>query len=192
MSSRSIGVTKVEFSRLMMSWVIRSPSCSALTISRERPVSSGQAPIISVEQARSVDRVLAGLDEEVEEGAIAGQEGEAHGWRHPSDCRGVPPRSAGGRGELLGGAGRVALAQLLLDAAPLAVGGLPAGSSHPPASSSQALALSAKQRSSTSSSSARRAGSSTGVTSSTRLSRLRGIRSAEPIRTRVSSPRWKA
>src|SRR5680860_926539 len=35
MSSRSIGVTKVELSRLTMSWVIRSPSCSALRISRD-------------------------------------------------------------------------------------------------------------------------------------------------------------
>ena len=46
MSSRSIGVTKVELRRWMMSWVIRSPSCSAFSTSRPRPSSSGQVPII--------------------------------------------------------------------------------------------------------------------------------------------------
>src|SRR5215208_2638376 len=42
MSSRSIGVTKVVLRRWMMSWVIRSPSCSALRMSVARPASSGQ------------------------------------------------------------------------------------------------------------------------------------------------------
>ena len=43
MSSRSIGVTNVVFSRWMMSWVMRSPSCSALSRSRPRPLSSGHS-----------------------------------------------------------------------------------------------------------------------------------------------------
>ena len=48
MSSRSNGVTKVELRRLMMSWVIRSPSCSDLRISRFRPSApSGQFSSIS-------------------------------------------------------------------------------------------------------------------------------------------------
>ncbi len=48
MSSRSNGVTNVELRRRMMSWVIRSPSCSALRISRFRPSApSGQVLIIS-------------------------------------------------------------------------------------------------------------------------------------------------
>ena len=58
--------------------------------------------------------------------------------------------------------------------------------------SSQAFELSAKQRSSVSSSWSCSASFSTGVTSSTRLSRLRRIRSAEPISTTRSSPRRKA
>src|SRR3954453_14008186 len=41
MSSRSIGVTKVEFSRWMMSWVMRSPSCSQTTTSRASSPWSG-------------------------------------------------------------------------------------------------------------------------------------------------------
>ncbi len=73
MSSRSIGVTKVELSRWMMSWVILSPSCSALRISRPRPASSGQVPIISVEQARGMQSVLASLAEELEEAVVPGQ-----------------------------------------------------------------------------------------------------------------------
>src|SRR4051812_6241351 len=59
--------------------------------------------------------------------------------------------------------------------------------------SSQAFVLSARQRSSVSRRSSRIAGSSTGATSSTRLSRLRGMRSAEPMRTvGDSASRWKA
>ena len=41
MSSRSIGVTDVLFSRWMMSWVIRSPSCSQIRMSRPSPPASG-------------------------------------------------------------------------------------------------------------------------------------------------------
>ena len=47
MSSRSIGVTKVVLSRWMMSWVIRSPSCSALRMSRASPLSSGHCSSMS-------------------------------------------------------------------------------------------------------------------------------------------------
>ena len=100
MSSRSIGVTKVELSRWMMSWVIRSPSCSALRISRPRPLVVGPAAHHLVEQPRGVQRVLPGLDEEVEEGAIARQEGEARHAANPIDRGGRrrlsrrPPRAA--------------------------------------------------------------------------------------------------
>src|SRR6185312_3102589 len=41
MSSRSIGVTNVWLSRWMMSWVIRSPSCSQIRISRASSLRSG-------------------------------------------------------------------------------------------------------------------------------------------------------
>src|SRR3954470_8940244 len=47
MSSPSIGVTKVELTRLARSWVIRSPSCSARRISRASPDFSGQSLSIS-------------------------------------------------------------------------------------------------------------------------------------------------
>src|SRR5215207_5713008 len=48
MSPPSIGVTKVVFTRWTMSWVIRSPSCSASRISRASPASSGQVSSISL------------------------------------------------------------------------------------------------------------------------------------------------
>src|SRR4051794_10760894 len=51
MSSRSIGVTNVEFSRWMMSWVIRSPVCSQMTMSRARSADSGYRP--SIRSSRS-------------------------------------------------------------------------------------------------------------------------------------------
>src|SRR5215208_3175567 len=56
MSSPSIGVTNVVFVRWTMSWVIRSPSCSASSISRARPLSSGHPWSISCSSfaARSV------------------------------------------------------------------------------------------------------------------------------------------
>src|SRR5215204_1375175 len=56
MSSPSIGVTNVVFIRWTMSWVIRSPSCSASRISRASPVSSGHSWSISwsMRAARSV------------------------------------------------------------------------------------------------------------------------------------------
>jgi hypothetical protein len=47
MSSRSIGVTNVVLRRWMMLWVIRSPSCSALRMSRDIPLSSGHDAIMS-------------------------------------------------------------------------------------------------------------------------------------------------
>src|SRR3954447_1290154 len=42
MSSRSIGVTNVSLRRRMMSWVIRSPSCSQIRMSRARSALSGK------------------------------------------------------------------------------------------------------------------------------------------------------
>ena len=74
MSSRSIGVTNVWLSRWMMSWVIRSPSCSQTRISR---ASSGVlGPLLEhlLEQAGRAHDVRAGLLEEVEELALLGSE----------------------------------------------------------------------------------------------------------------------
>ncbi len=48
MSSRSSGVTNVELSRWMMSWVIRSPSDSHLRMSRASPPSSGHRSSMSL------------------------------------------------------------------------------------------------------------------------------------------------
>src|SRR5918994_1395663 len=47
MSSRSIGVTKVWLSRWMMSWVMRSPSCSQIRMSRASSLRSGKSLSIS-------------------------------------------------------------------------------------------------------------------------------------------------
>ncbi len=55
MSSRSNGVTKVELRRLMMSWVIRSPSCSDLRISRFRP-SDPSGQFWSISWSRPAER----------------------------------------------------------------------------------------------------------------------------------------
>jgi len=41
----TLGLTDVLLRRWMMSWVIRSPSCSQIRISRPRPPASGQALI---------------------------------------------------------------------------------------------------------------------------------------------------
>ena len=69
MSSRSIGVTKVWLRRWMMSWVIRSPSCSASRISRASSRLGPRAEQL-VEQLGGADDVLAGLLEEVVELAL--------------------------------------------------------------------------------------------------------------------------
>ena len=74
MSSRSIGVTKVVLSRWMMSWVIRSPSCSALRMSRGEAAVLGPVLEQVPQQLRGAQRVLAGLGEEVEEDAVLGDE----------------------------------------------------------------------------------------------------------------------
>jgi len=55
MSSRSIGVTNVEFSLWWMSWAIRSPSCSQITMSRARSARSGKWA--SIWSSRSAPRV---------------------------------------------------------------------------------------------------------------------------------------
>src|SRR5215208_1642523 len=51
MSSRSIGVTKVWLIRWMISWVIRSPSCSQMRISRTKSALSGYSISISLSSA---------------------------------------------------------------------------------------------------------------------------------------------
>src|SRR3954453_11004310 len=56
MSSRSIGVTNVEFRRWMMSCVIRSPSCSQTTTSRESSPWSGHWS--SIRSSRSAERTM--------------------------------------------------------------------------------------------------------------------------------------
>ena len=70
MSSRSIGVTNVWFSRWMMSCVIRSPSCSQTTMSRRQLAVVGPLVEHPLEQAGRADDVRAGLLEQVEELAL--------------------------------------------------------------------------------------------------------------------------
>src|SRR4028119_262918 len=59
MSSRSIGVTNVEFRRWMMSYVIRSPSCSQSRIARARPCCSGNERSISSSSSAARSTVAA-------------------------------------------------------------------------------------------------------------------------------------
>ena len=95
MSSPSIGVTKVELSRWTMSWVIRSPSCSASRISRASPSVSGQLLEHLLEQPGGPERVLPGLVEEVEEDPVLGDErGQRHGARSYQSSRTSATRSA--------------------------------------------------------------------------------------------------
>ena len=56
MSSRSIGVTNVWLRRWMMSWVIRSPSCSQTRMSRASSLRSGNVP--SIWSSRSAARTM--------------------------------------------------------------------------------------------------------------------------------------
>src|SRR5215203_2359647 len=56
MSSRSIGVTNVEFSRWMMSCVMRSPSCSQTTTSR--PISPWSGHWSSMRSSSSAARTM--------------------------------------------------------------------------------------------------------------------------------------
>src|SRR5680860_578447 len=113
MSSRPIGVTKVELSRRMMSWVIRSPSCSALRISRPRPLSSGQLPIIW-SSSRAVRSVFCPASMKSSKKTLS---------RGRSERRAIAESyGSAGRRELLGGAGAVTPAELLLDAATLPSG----------------------------------------------------------------------
>ena len=74
MSSRSMGVTNVVLRRRMMSWVIRSPSCSALRMSVERPAVVGPLLEHVLEQLRRAHGVLAAFGEEIEEDTVLGDE----------------------------------------------------------------------------------------------------------------------
>ena len=74
MSSRSIGVTNVGFSRWMMSCVMRSPSCSQTTTSRSSSPWSGQSLEHPLEQLGGAHELRPGLLEEVEELAFLGRE----------------------------------------------------------------------------------------------------------------------
>src|SRR5436305_6056716 len=57
MSSRSKGVTNVRLSRLITSWVSRSPSCSASRMSRRSSLLAGQ-PSINSTRSREISRAL--------------------------------------------------------------------------------------------------------------------------------------
>ena len=192
MSSRSIGVTKVELRRLMMSWVIRSPSCSALRISRASPPSSGQVPIIWSSR-RAAWRVFCPASMK------RSKKVRSRGRRERRATRAI----------LVIGVGAERLSRVAAASCSAARAAWRSRSSSwtlrrcPPAAARAGSRRRRRRaprrwRCRRSSAPARRAArpaapaSSTGVTSSTRLSRLRGIRSAEPISTRVSSPRWKA
>ena len=74
MSSRSIGVTNVEFRRWWMSWVIRSPSCSQITMSAGQVGPVGIVREHLVEQIGAPHHVRRGLLEQVEEHAVLGSE----------------------------------------------------------------------------------------------------------------------
>ena len=103
-----------------MSWVIRSPSCSALRISRERPPSSGHCSIIwSSRRAAWTLFCPASMKRSKKVRSRGRSEKRATG-RILVTRGAVRVASAGRRGELLGRPRRVALAQLLLDAAALA------------------------------------------------------------------------
>ena len=74
MSSRSIGVTNVWLRRWMMSCVIRSPSCSQITMSRASSPWSGQRVEHLLEQLGGLHDVRARLLEQVEELALLRRE----------------------------------------------------------------------------------------------------------------------
>ena len=74
MSSRSIGVTNVWLSRLKMSCVIRSPSCSASRMSRASDDALRERREHLVEHLAGAGDVQRRLLEEVEELAVLGDE----------------------------------------------------------------------------------------------------------------------
>ena len=67
-----------------MSWVIRSPSCSQIRMSRARSLRSGKSSQHLVEQVGGAQDVAAGLLEEVEELAVARCEDARQAHRGPS------------------------------------------------------------------------------------------------------------
>ena len=89
MSSRSIGVTNVEFRRWMMSCVIRSPSCSQIDDLARRLGLVGPVLEHALQKLRRPDDVGSRLLEQVEELALLGREQlrQAAPWR-----RSVGPR----------------------------------------------------------------------------------------------------
>ena len=74
MSSPSMGVTNVVLRRWTMSWVIRSPSCSALRMSRRETAVVGPLLEHVREQLRRAHGVLAAFGEEIEEDTVLGDE----------------------------------------------------------------------------------------------------------------------
>src|SRR6185503_13531058 len=115
MSSRSIGVTKVELSRLTISWVIRSPSCSAVKIARPSSSSSGQRAIIW-SSSRAALSVLVPASTKRSKNVRSRGRSES---RAIAAILVVAEDSARRRRELLGGASRVPLLKLLLGVAAL-------------------------------------------------------------------------
>ena len=108
MSSRSSGVTKVVLSRRMMSWVILSPSCSASRISRARSAIVGPALEHLLQQLGGAQRVLTGLVEEVEEDAVArNQGGQRHRARNYQSAMTAARRSAACPSHFSGGCGEL-------------------------------------------------------------------------------------
>ena len=160
MSSRSIGVTKVELRRWMMSWVIRSPSCSALRISRARPLVLGPGVASSASSSRAARRVFCPASvKRSKKVRSRGSEREARHGGQPTEVAGDARRAAQPAAAASCSAARAAWRSrssswTLRGSSPF---GRRAASRRRRLPSSQALVLSAKQRSSTSSSSARSA-----------------------------------
>ena len=78
----------------MMSWVIRSPSCSQIRMSRARSRRSGVAAQHLVEQVGGAQDVAPGLLEEVEELAVARCEGQTRAPDTPPPNRPPPSERA--------------------------------------------------------------------------------------------------
>src|SRR3954451_963856 len=125
MSSRSIGVTKVELSRWMMSWVIRSPACSQMTMSRARSAESGYRASIRSRRSAAWTALAAASSKRSKNSRSFGAKtcaSRAMSARDGRRERGVKAASTSGdgppeAGELVGGH-RVAVLRARVAAAP--------------------------------------------------------------------------
>src|SRR3954451_24704226 len=106
MSSRSIGVTNVEFSRWMMSCVMRSPSCSQTTMSRASEPWSGHC--WSSRSSSSVASTMvapASSNRSTNSRSLGANSWDSEGIDGPVYVKGLsmPPRArSGGRGAAAG------------------------------------------------------------------------------------------